>query len=813
MRLPRLFTISLTAMAVLRLPVNAADAPSEIPTIHLESTSPGRIFEGIGALSAGASSRLLIEYPEPQRSQVLDYLFKPNYGASLQHLKVEIGGDVNSTDGTEPSYARTRQEYTNPKPEYFQRGYEWWLMEEAKKRNPGVVLDILQWGAPGWIGDQQTPQNLDQVPFKERIQPNRNKFYSQDNADYIAGFIQGAKKYHGVNIDYCGIWNEMRCDYPWVKLLRKTLDKSGLQNTKIIAADQTGSWVWVWDVAKEMLKDKELINSINSIGAHYPGMQNHKEGDHRYDSQPAARETGKPLSSSEDGPWKGDWDGARDLAKMFNRNYIRGKMTRTVIWSLVSSYYDNLPIANSGPMKALTPWSGHFEIQPALWAIAHTTQFAQPGWKYLDSGCALLKDGSYVTLKSPNGSDFSVIIETVDANEPQTLEFRTAGGLSQKPLHVWHSTEASQFNHEDDLTAAVNGVHTIKLQPGSIYSVTTTTGQAKGNAAPPADGPFPFPYTDNFDKSRPGSQPRYFADQGGIFEVAKRPNGEGNFVRQTVDRRGIDWNGHPNPEPYTMLGSTKWRNYEVACDASVDIAGHISLFGRITKSPQSDEPPRGYWLKLSTDSSWELKAFTKTLQTGSASFEAGRTHHIALRFTGSHISGFVDGKEVVSVEDQTFGGGMAGFGSGWNLASFDNFSVAPVNTPGWVNLAAGCTATASSSYGPNYEAKNATDEDVNTRWNAAEGKSAGEWLEVNLGKSVEFNKLIVRQYEPRIKAYKVQYLAGAEWREAFIGDNKGEETWTAKFPSAKSNRVRLLIVSCFRMPSIYEMEVYSDPTQ
>ena len=56
--------------------------------------------------------------------------------------------------------------------------------------------------------------------------------------------------------------------------------------------------------------------------------------------------------------------------------------------------------------------------------------------------------------------------------------------------------------------------------------------------------------------------------------------------------------------------------------------------------------------------------------------------------------------------------------------------------------------------GPNYEAKNAIDEDVNTRWNAAEGQSAGEWLEVNLGKSVEFNKVIVRQYEPRIKAYK-----------------------------------------------------------
>ena len=76
--------------------------------IHLDANSPGRVFDGLGAASAGASSRLLIDYPEPQRSQILDYLFKPGYGAALQHLKVEIGADVNSTDGSEPSHMRTR---------------------------------------------------------------------------------------------------------------------------------------------------------------------------------------------------------------------------------------------------------------------------------------------------------------------------------------------------------------------------------------------------------------------------------------------------------------------------------------------------------------------------------------------------------------------------------------------------------------------------------------------------------------------------------------------------------------------------------
>ena len=80
-------------------------------TIRIDGKRVGRTFEGIGALSAGASSKLLIDYPEPQRSQILDLLFKPKWGASLQHLKVEIGGDVNSTCGTKPAYAHTREEF------------------------------------------------------------------------------------------------------------------------------------------------------------------------------------------------------------------------------------------------------------------------------------------------------------------------------------------------------------------------------------------------------------------------------------------------------------------------------------------------------------------------------------------------------------------------------------------------------------------------------------------------------------------------------------------------------------------------------
>ena len=39
---------------------------------------------GPSQVAAPATSRLLAEYPEPQRSQILDYLILPGFGASLQ---------------------------------------------------------------------------------------------------------------------------------------------------------------------------------------------------------------------------------------------------------------------------------------------------------------------------------------------------------------------------------------------------------------------------------------------------------------------------------------------------------------------------------------------------------------------------------------------------------------------------------------------------------------------------------------------------------------------------------------------------------
>ncbi len=51
-----------------------------------------------------------------------------------------------------------------------------------------------------------------------------------------------------------------------------------------------------------------------------------------------------------------------------------------------------------------------------VYFAAHTTYFTEIGWTYLKHGSGVGKlnnGGSYVTFLSPNGNDFTIVIETM----------------------------------------------------------------------------------------------------------------------------------------------------------------------------------------------------------------------------------------------------------------------------------------------------------------------------------------------------------------------------------------------------------------
>ena len=462
----------LTAWAVASPAAHAATST----TVTVDGGSAGRTFDGIGAISGGGgNSRLLVDYPEPERSQILDYLFKPGYGASLQILKIEIGGDTNSTDGAEASHEHSRGVVD------CNQGYEWWLAEQAKARNPNIKIYGLAWGAPGWIN---------------------GGFWSTDTINYLMDWF-GCAAQHNLTRRLPRRLERARLQRD---LVREPQERAGLARLRRHQGGRGRQ-----RLGRRRHDDLGLDsfnNAVDIVGVHYPCGYGSA-----FTPATAPRNAvnlNKPLWASENGSESTDGSstfGAPSIARALNRDYIDGKMTAYINWPLVSAIYPNLHYADQGLGIANQPWSGNYYIGKTTWVMAQTSQFTAPGWKYLDSGSGFLggnrANGSYVSLKSPNGSDYSTVVETMDATAAQTMTVKVAGGLSSGAVHVWQTnvnsgSSSDWFVHSGDVTPS-GGSYTVTLQPGYVYTFTTTTGQGKGVTSPPAASAMPLPYTNNFN--------------------------------------------------------------------------------------------------------------------------------------------------------------------------------------------------------------------------------------------------------------------------------------------------------------------------
>lgn len=264
----------------------------------------------------------------------------------------------------------------------------------------------------------------------------------------------------------------------------------------------------------------------------------------------------------------------------------------------------------------------------------------------------------------------------------------------------------------------------------------------------------------------------------------------------------------------TLVGDGTWTDYEVRADVHVDGESFASILGRANARYST---PSGYALRLYQDGRWELCQTADIMDSGKVHLSLGAWHNLRLQFSGPNIAAFVEGKLVTCIIDDTFKQGFAALGCGWTNAEFDNLEVRSIVGPKPVgkkraptNVAHGAKATSSSDWSPDYTAGKANDGNTGTRWNSKEGTSAGEWLELDFGKEVQFDRTVITQFEDRITGYKIHYWDGKAWKDAFAGEAMGTSAKTDSFPGVKSNKIRLYIVSTNGgTPSIAEFQVYS----
>ncbi|PAA62362.1 hypothetical protein BOX15_Mlig000813g1 [Macrostomum lignano] len=648
------------------------------------------MFYGIGAISGGgATSKLLQNYPQNQRDQILDYLFLPNFGASLHMLKVEIGGDSQSTEGTEASHMHHSWDLN------YNRGYEWWLMKEAKKRNPNITLYGLPWAFPGWVGNgTSSPYN-----------------YPSLTAKYVLKWVQGAKDYHNLTIDYLGIWNERAYDVEYVRLLRAVLDHAGFKNIRLVVGDGD------WGPAHDVLNDPQFAAATFALGAHYPGTLSSDE----------AKRTGKPLWASEDFSTFNDDIGSGCWARILNRNFVDGGMTSSIAWNLVAAYYDNLPFPRCSLMTANEPWSGHYEVTGPLWMTAHTSQFALPGWYYLPVGGGsgrLPSGGSYVGLTDSNTKQLTIIFETMSHDhsecirpslppytvKPQNVTIKLAGAFASiTQLYYWKSVlsykkgDSSTYFVKQSPLQVKSGQLTLFLDVDVVVTLSTVATATKGQRSqPPPSKPFPLPYSDNFQNYQPGSNPLNLVPQVGSFEIVDSPPTVGNgrsiidnynvnkqCLMQTVLQQPVDW--CKQSQPIAVIGNYNWSDISVSASVlvpSVNSTTGIFVAARIDQGGCGAFQAKGLFLWLFPASNQYAVtndlAQTKKIKGGSFVYGYDAWVKLTLTLQSGKYTAKIGNQTVANSETlpgSTPSTGFAGLGSeNFGLACFANLSISSANS-------------------------------------------------------------------------------------------------------------------------------------
>lgn len=667
------------------------------------NTAQNKLYRGLGMISANNSSRLLIDYKyeNPEKYwEIMNYLFGDN-GLAMSHLKVEMGADINSSSGTEPSVKRTEDETAD-----VTRGAAYQLAADAKTINPDLTLDMLGWSEPLWV------TNADDVYAA------RYKWYKET--------LDAAYETYGIKFDYVSaVQNERGSDGEWIKYLASHLDSEtdcpyDYSQIKIVAGDE----VCTWQIADKMLDDQELLDAVDVVGSHYTSWasENARKLADDYGKELWFSEASPSMTYAEgayryDGNNSGlsDIGGVLDIANRIITMYPGGEMTLYEYQPAVAAYYDGVTYCRKQLIKANEPWSGAYELDSSFYMSLHFSQFIKKNWAFVDSAC--YADGkaggdghaivdstySYMTATDTETDDYSTVI-TNTTSEPITYNFTVTNlAKAADKVYVWETRgpdggayNENYFNKVDEITpVGSDGKYTysVTLKPYSMITVSTLDigenayyGSGSQTLSLPYSDDYEYSdYSSDYLSSR-GNMPRYTTDQGGAFEVR---NVDGNNVVMqiiTPDIKSKEWGYTPNPT--TNFGDDRWFNYSVSADVrlvssdkpSENYAG-IGLRYNMAANGES-----GYWAKLYENGNLSL------MRNGSAinsinlkGIEAGEWVNLKVEAIQDTVRVYVNDSlkiEYVSDSEAVLSAGRAAYFSSYNNNCFDNFKAESLDNVG-----------------------------------------------------------------------------------------------------------------------------------
>ena len=729
----------------------------------------GLTFKGFGVLDCNSTNALLLDYKaqHPEKYwEMLEVLFGGEHPI-MQHIKIEMGNDKNTSTGSQSCTMRYEDEYPN-----VNRVTGFQLAADAKKINPNVKVSLLYWCAPGWVGSDW------------------NNIYKWLKNTTIAAYRE-----YGYMIDIIspGI-NEQKDDPKWIKQFNQWVENdtegmisddasvSGFRDgeaelfheIQIIMSDEVG----IASCGPQLTSDEELRDAVDIVGYHYntddDSAGSFKRLAEEFDKEIWNSEAQATFGSTADRPnnnMEGGGSGIGgngsplEMANTMIKGFANSRRTHFVYQPTFGAFYEGMQYNYKDVMAARDPWSGYVNYDGALSIMQHFSKFAVTGWEYdtpdenvvwraIPGASKSEASGTnpvngrnggdnYMTLASPDGKDFSVIICNDSAKTKEfTISPKNLENLpADAKLTVWETRAAEDgklYNENyvkpvETLTANEGGSYYVTVKPWSIVTVTTLdmadmeeelelpAASEKGRYVLDTDKTGKtqnledtYLYADDFDyedmgnvttyedgeivesdksfiESRGGEDgfyPLYTQDTNGTFEAVLDENGNG-VLQMAGQTGGGSWNGG---EPATTIGDYRWTNYKASVDFDLTSTSEYLLLGVRQRGSAGGGDNKvsmsAYNVAVNQTGEWILCRYSSEIARGQVQIKDVSACNVAIQAAGDTITVFVDGQEVHNYKDpqpQLEGRIMLGVGlpgASWGQGRFDNLKVETV--PGYI---------------------------------------------------------------------------------------------------------------------------------
>ncbi|WP_230396389.1 family 16 glycoside hydrolase [Streptomyces blattellae] len=525
-------TLALTAGAIAAPAAHTAEDPVEVVVdgndVRADNVN-GLTYKGLGVLSCNSTTNLLMDYKAEQPARYWQ-LIRVLFGGEnplINHVKIEMGSDTNTSTGSDPATMRTADELADAS-----RSAGFQLAADAKTVNPGLKVSILRWEMPQWV---QTEWN------KGTGTDEMYRWYKETILD--------AYEKYGYMVDYVNPdTNETRNpDISFVKWYKNALvndtdfadPRYGLtprqqkaaakayRDIKITASDENTTK----NMGPALLTDAELFGMVDAVGYHYttedrldgaPDSATYRPytklatGDNAYgqDKEVWYSEgvgsfgwTDYRVNNTE-GPGGastgiGGVQSALDLANRSVKSYANSKRTHYIFQPAIGSFYEGAQYSHKELVSARDPWSGYLHYDASVYVMQHFTQFAKTGWENDTNTAGIWRtvpeasysgvsgtenvDGSngapsYMTLADPAKKDFSTIaVNDSDQSKTYRIKAENMDLRGDPTMEVWETRAAdpgqaydANFKHvAAEIRPDGDGYYVYTVKPRSIVTFTT----------------------------------------------------------------------------------------------------------------------------------------------------------------------------------------------------------------------------------------------------------------------------------------------------------------------------------------------------